>query len=99
MLPIGLAVGVVAPPQAAFTRLGDRFLFNTQTTIGMMIVGLSVIGWLNARRVLELSNVMRRMVERCGDDQALQRVRWLCLCGTIFGASLATGLINPMTWE
>lgn len=74
-------------------------MVTPQLFLGLIITLLSGLGWYHAAKMLELSNVLRRMVERNGHESTLKRVRTACVCTAIFGVSLATGIVNPMKWE
>mgnify|MGYP003349387276 CR=1 FL=1 len=73
----------------------DSVPFFAVAPTGPMYRVLAALG----PKMLELSNVLRRMVERNGHESTLKRVRTACVCTAIFGVSLATGIVNPIKWE
>ncbi len=66
--------------------------------VGIGVFAISVLGFLKASHVIRLSNVLRRLAEQRGEEVALKRIRFCCVCAAIFGACLATGLIKPIKW-
>ena len=78
---------------------GVFLLVTPQLLVGLVITLLSGLGWYHAVKIMELSNVLRRMVERNGHESTLKRVRTACVCTAIFGISLAAGIVNPIKWE
>lgn len=67
--------------------------------MGAAIAALSGLGVWQAQWCLEETSKGRRLVDRFGEGRALLLWRLALLLGVFFGAALATGLVNPVSWE
>jgi len=69
-----------------------------QIFIGSATAVLCLAGLRNNAWLLEHTRKGRRLVDCFGTVKAVWILRGLFIAGAIFGALLATGVINPVHW-
>ena len=82
-----------------FFLLADAARIPGHVVVGSVTAFLAVMGFFNRRALLTRSHVLRRWVERRGEQYALQRWRLICAVALGFGVCLALGVIRPVQWE
>ncbi|NQV26685.1 MAG: hypothetical protein HQ518_20215 [Rhodopirellula sp.] len=83
--------------QNAHQKVG--LLVSPQVFIGVAIAALSVVGFRCDQWFVHRTTKGQRLKAVFGERKAIWIWRGFLLSGVVFGSCLATGQVNPMTWN
>ena len=76
-----------------------RLVVSSQVFMGAAIAVVCGLGIWQAQWCLAETAKGRRLVDAFGSGRALLVWRLILLLGLAFGAALAAGVVNPVSWE